>query len=75
MINIEKEPRSINEYYDGVYTDDSGTEWKFTIGIRRDIDRHFTVEEIDWIDGSPQDEDLPIESIENQIEDLFYARQ
>jgi len=67
-ITIEKEPYAETLWFAGIYTDNEGSEWEFSISDRSNgnIPEAYHLE-VTWIDGEPGGNDKEIEAIEGEI--------
>lgn len=56
-IDIETSPFAATRWYAGVYTDDQGTNFGFTIVENENVDlSQCGIEEIVWVDETPEDQ-------------------
>lgn len=56
-LSIENQPFASTHNYAGVYTDDNGKDYGFTIVESVNVDlAHCGVEEIVWVDDTPEDQ-------------------
>jgi len=73
-IDIESRPYSKTEYYGGTYTvkedDINDTEFSFTICVTADENIN-TLYIIEWLEGSPGEDDIETEEIEQDILEQF----